>query len=188
MHSGIRGSIPTWVSFAGAQSLKEGVTLVFFSSVSRPPPVGLTNAHRLERYSATLSFPIINKTHTITNAYGGIVVIDNAEQVVARWDFNGLMKHWNRKHALAAYIPSRTRKDPILQYQYGHLVRLGIGTDFLRLIKAVSEGHVYYDPGIKVTDLNGRPITKRRNQFRILTRNVPRLYNAVETVDLFQCE
>ncbi len=127
------------------------------------------------------------KNAKITDAYGGIVVMDNAEQIVARWDFNGLMKHWNRKHALAAYIPSCMRTDPILQYQYGHLVRLGIGTDFLRLIKAVSAGHVYYDPGIKVTDLHGSPKTKRRNQFRILTRNVTVLYKAVETVNLFQC-
>jgi hypothetical protein len=128
------------------------------------------------------------KSAKITNAYGGIVVMDSDEQVVARWDFNGLMKHWNRKHALAAYIPSRMRNDPVLQYQYGHLVRLGIGTDFLRFIKAFAAGHVYYDPGIKVTDLHGSPVTKRRNQFRILTRNVPALYKTVETVDLFQCD
>jgi len=127
------------------------------------------------------------KSEKITNAYGGIVVKDNEDRVVARWDFNGLMKHWNRKHALAAYVPSCMRKNPVLQYQYGHLVRLGIGTDFLRLIKAFSAGCVYYDPGIKVTDLHGNPATKRRNQFRILTRNVPTLYKVVETVDLFQC-
>ena len=44
-----------------------GNSLRSSSSVSRPPPVGLTNAHRLERYSATLSFPTINKPHTITD-------------------------------------------------------------------------------------------------------------------------
>jgi hypothetical protein len=127
------------------------------------------------------------KSAKITSASGGIVVIDTKDQVVARWGFDGLMKHWNRKHALAAYIPSRGRKTPVLQYQYGHLVRLGLGTDFLLFIKAFAAGHVYYDPGIKVTDLHGRPVTKRRNQFRIQTRNIPSLYKAVETVDLFQC-
>jgi hypothetical protein len=120
----------------------------------------------------------------IINACGGIVIMDQQEQIVARWDFNGLMKHWNRKHALAAYIPSCGRKNPRLQYQYGHLVRLGIGTDFLLFIKAFSIGQVYYDPGIKVTELHGRAVTKRRNQFRIQTRNIPSLYKTTEVIDL----
>ncbi|MDD2237226.1 MAG: MvaI/BcnI family restriction endonuclease [Kiritimatiellae bacterium] len=120
----------------------------------------------------------------ITNSFGGLVLLDHEERIVSRWDFDGLMKHWNRKHALAAFIPACGHKTPVLQYRYGHLIRLGIGTDFLFFLNAINKGIVYYDPGINAKQRNGKMHVHRRNQFRISSGKISVLYKKVESVDL----
>jgi hypothetical protein len=86
----------------------------------------------------------------------------------ATWHSLGLIQHWNRKHANAAYVPYRMRADPAQQYGYGDRVRLGIDTDLPRFLKAMAQAAVIYDPGIKLEAAStSHPILKRRSQFRI---------------------
>lgn len=60
---------------------------------------------------------------------------------------------------------------------YGERVRLAEDTDFLRFLKAMALGKVYYDPGIKVERATTtRPVTKRRSQFRIRSSDISVLY------------
>ncbi len=115
----------------------------------------------------------------IVDPQGGLELLDAEFAVAARWNFADLMTHWNRKHAFAVYVPSLTRAIPKQSYAYGSIVRLGEGTDFLRFLKAVSDGDIYYDPGIKIENLSsGSPRTKRRSQFRIKSRKLGSLYSS----------
>jgi hypothetical protein len=122
---------------------------------------------------------------TITDAAGSLALVRGEDQVAASWSFTSLAALWNRKHAQAVYVPAECRRDPVLQYRYGPVVRLGEGTDFLRLLKAIEGGAVYYDPAVKVENASsGRPQLKRRSQFRIRSGDLPLLYRDMQTVEV----
>jgi hypothetical protein len=121
----------------------------------------------------------------ITNADGAVALINEAGVIAASWTFAGLMRHWTRKHDKCVYVPSQRRTEPRWQYRYGNRVRLAMRTDFLRFLRAMSEGLISYDPGIKIEQATSMsPTLKRRSQFRIASRDVPELYETVELVHL----
>lgn len=118
----------------------------------------------------------------IEDASGGIALVTAKDKIAAIWDFSGLISHWNRKHAHAVYVPAMKESEPKLKYSYGNVVRLCKGTDFLRLLKAIAKGSVYYDPGIKLENVSTKPKPKKRSQFRIKSKDIPSLYkSACET-------
>jgi hypothetical protein len=122
--------------------------------------------------------------HAITDAGGAIELVADSGAVAASWNFAGLLKHWTRKHARAVYVPSQCQNQPRRQYRYGSKVRLAMRTDFLKFLKAMADGAIYYDPGIKVEGASKVAKVKRRSQFRVSSRDIPRLYEAVELVNL----
>jgi hypothetical protein len=114
---------------------------------------------------------------------GGLALLTDEGEAAALWPFTRLIEHWQRKHLRAAYVPSMRRLEPARQYCYGSMVRLGERTDFGLFMNALVEGLVYYDPGIKLEQATGpHPEVKRRNQFRIASRDLTRLYASMETV------
>lgn len=113
----------------------------------------------------------------VTDPAQGIVLVTDTGLEAAIWPFTGLMEHWNRKHSRAVYVPSMKRTAPRPQYRFGDLVRLGEGTDFLLLLKAIASSDVYYDPGIKVEYAGPRPKAKKRSQFRISSARLGGLYH-----------
>lgn len=116
---------------------------------------------------------------------GSIVLIrDKETHPAAVWQFSDLLKHWSRKHAKAVYVPSMCRRQESLAYRFANVVRLGEGTDFIRFLRAVHGGFVYYDPGIKLEHASGKPVIKRRSQFRILSGDIPCLYSKMTTQPL----
>ena len=121
----------------------------------------------------------------ITDATGSVALIDDTGEIAAAWPFAGLLAHWSRKHAKAAYVPSQMRPLPQRQYRYGNRIRLCRGADPLLLLSALASGAVYYDPGIKLENAStARPVIKRRSQFRITSKALSSLYSAmrIETV------
>lgn len=112
----------------------------------------------------------------ITNPAGGLLLIDSEGTVAASWAFAGLMAHWQRKHARAAYVPSMARQNAVREYRYGRRITLGEETDFLKLLSALQGGRVYYDPGIKVVYGGASPDIHRRSQFRVKSRDLTELY------------
>ena len=100
------------------------------------------------------------------------------------------MGHWKRKHAKAVYIPSisQQNENQLKAYHYGNVVRLFEGTSIIKLLKAVSDGYVYYDPGIKLENADTRPKTKRRSQFRIKSVELDKLYIRQNVVDVLKKE
>lgn len=144
------------------------------------------NGVRAERTGLTLTLTGYDAdSGKITSADGGISLMDDSGQEAATWLYADMMKHWNRKHAQAVYIPSMCRTDPSRQYSYGNQIDLGEGTDFLIFLKAVSDGLVYYDPGIKLEGASSStPKTKRRSQFRIKPVHLSGLYHSMKSVDI----
>lgn len=121
----------------------------------------------------------------ITDASGAMVLMADNHEVAASWSFTSLAKLWNRKHAQAVYVPAECRMDPARAYRYSRRVRLGEGTDFLRLLSAIASGTVYYDPGIKLENasLPTRSV-KRRSQFRIASGKLDALYASITEKDV----
>lgn len=116
----------------------------------------------------------------ITDMNGGIALVSRQDEIAALWKFTGIMEHWNRKHAQAAYVPSLFRPAPP-QYRYGPRILLCEKTDFSLFMKAISDGIVYYDPGIKMEETaSGRPAIKRRSQFRMNHRQLVQMYHTHE--------
>lgn len=116
----------------------------------------------------------------ITDQNGGIALVADDGTVAAFWAFSGLLKHWNRKHRNAVYVPSEHRTDPSNQYHFGESVQMGVGTDPLLLLRALASGKVYYDPGIKLEGVSSpTPRTKRRSQFRVKLRDLSGLYDSI---------
>jgi hypothetical protein len=126
-------------------------------------------------------------TYSITDANGAIALIDEHEVITASWSFAKLMDHWKRKHAQAVYVPCLSQ--PSIkggkEYYYGKDIELGVGTSFEIILKAMAEGHVYYDPGIKLEKAStAKPKLKKRSQFRVNHRELYSLYNHFELVDI----
>jgi hypothetical protein len=123
-------------------------------------------------------------TGKIIDLTGGMALLDGRDQVAASWTFSGMMAHWNRKHAQAAYLPSFFRAPPS-EYRYGHQVLLCEKTDFLLFLKAFAVGAVYYDPAVKIERASSaKPHVKRRSQFRVAHADLSKLYAQCETVQL----
>jgi hypothetical protein len=108
---------------------------------------------------------------------GALVLEDRTGHAAAVWPFAELIRHWSRKHAQAVYVPSMCEREPELRYRFASIVRFGEGTDFVRFVRAVQEGFVYYDPGIKLVGIAGEAKAKRRSQFRIASGDLPMLYS-----------
>ncbi|MBN9787156.1 hypothetical protein DMP17_00900 [Pseudonocardia sp. TMWB2A] len=120
----------------------------------------------------------------ITDINGGLQLLDLNDEIAASWSFQGLLEHWNRKHAQAAYIPSIFDAPPP-RYAYGNRVMLCEGTDFILFLKAVVAGVIYYDPAIKLEGVSKlTPAIKRRSQFRIKHQYLATIYHQNEIIDL----
>lgn len=149
---------------------------------SSPHRYGLRN----EKTGLTLQFIGYDvEKNSITDPKGGFTLADDNGNEAATWHFAGLIQHWNRKHAKAAYVPYKARKDPAQEYSYGGIVRLAEDTDFLRFLKAMAERIVVYDPGIKLEGAgSSKPTVKRRSQFRVRSGEIGALYSRLEANDL----
>jgi hypothetical protein len=123
------------------------------------------------------------ETGKIADLEAGISLLDRNGGVAATWSFKGLMEHWNRKHAQAAYVPSLCQASP-LTYRYASLVGLCEGTDFVLFLKGFVAGTIYYDPAIKLVETEQGFDTKRRSQFRVRHSDLAGLYRSNEIVDV----
>jgi hypothetical protein len=119
----------------------------------------------------------------IAKADGRLALISFNGTEAASWSFSKILQHWCRKHNKAAYVPAQADISTTpAKYRYGKDVKLCRSTDANLLLKAVSEGHVYYDPGIKLDRSTSK--THRRSQFRIKFKQVGRLYRQTEDKDV----
>jgi len=125
-------------------------------------------------------------TDKITDINGGITLRSEDGVEAAIWHYSSLLEKWNRKHSQAVYVPSNKQTENGVQYYYGNVVALGIGTDFGKFLSAMAARSIYYDPGIKVENISTVPKAKKRSQFRIRPISLPTLYDEMELVDLLE--
>ncbi|MBX7183464.1 MAG: MvaI/BcnI restriction endonuclease family protein [Bacteroidia bacterium] len=125
-----------------------------------------------------------NESGKIRNTNGRIALVDKFNNEAASWSFSSMLKHWNRKHNQACYVPSLSETDNERKYKYGNNIILGIGTDFQLFLRQMAIGNIYYDPGIKMENVSSKPKIKKRSQFRIKSQNLPNLYKTNEIVDI----
>lgn len=115
---------------------------------------------------------------------GAIRLLDRKDREAMSWSFAKLIDHWKTKHAHAAFVPAQQRLTPDRQYRYGRSILLGEGAEFGLFLAAMEAGKVYYDPGIKVEKASTeKPLTKRRSQFRVSSKDIPALYASSRVVD-----
>ena len=122
----------------------------------------------------------------LSDATGGIYLIDEKDEVAASWSYAKIIGHWKQKHARAVYVPSTPgiSESAIKSYQYGPEIRLFEGTHINLLLKQFDAGAVYYDPGINIKNISTRPRSKKRNQIRVKSNDLHNLYTQLERVDL----
>jgi hypothetical protein len=119
----------------------------------------------------------------ITDANGSVVLLSTKEEVAASWSFRKILTHWCRKHNKAAYIPAEVdRESERPKYRFGKDIKLCRSTDPTMLLKGITSGSVYYDPGIKLDRATGK--THRRSQFRVKFSNLSGLYRQSEDIDV----
>ncbi len=119
----------------------------------------------------------------ITDASGGIQLVDADGAVAASWGFAGLIEHWRNKHARAVYVAANSQPGPPQKYRYADYAHLAIGNPFARFMAAFLAGAVFYDPGIRIDNSkgDGKGIVKARSQFRIYVPTaLTSLYDVVE--------
>lgn len=115
---------------------------------------------------------------------GAIRLLDGQDNEAMAWTFAKLIDHWKIKHAQAAFVPSQLRNAPDREYRFGRNILLGEGAEFGFFLKAVHEGRVYYDPGIKLEGVStSHPKPKKRSQFRVSSKDLPALYVSSRVVD-----
>ena len=101
--------------------------------------------------------------------------------MAASWSFSTLLKHWNKKHNQACYVPSVSSTNEERKYKYGDRIILGTGTNFQLFLNLVASGLIYYDPGIKLEGAStATPKSKKRSQFRVSSKYLNQLYKNSE--------
>lgn len=157
-----------------------------------PDRLNFGGRHLVDKVSSatSLTLRLVGFDHAnglITDAVGAVVLIACDGTVTASWSFAKLMDHWKRKHSQAVYVPSLSQPSASggNEYQYGADIQLGSGTNFEMMLSAMSRGHVYYDPGIKLESAStDRPKIKKRSQFRVNHKELGSLYKCYEFVDI----
>ncbi len=124
----------------------------------------------------------------ITDANGGIALVSEKGELAALWHYEKVFNHWKRKHANTVYVPSMRMGDKgNYHYRYSNNVQLFSGTNVNNLLNGVLKGSVYLDPGVKAENVSSKnPTIKRRNQFRVRSKNIADLYNTNEEIDLLK--
>lgn len=159
--------------------------------LGRPDRLNFGGVHKIgERHHLTnLELRLIGfdvESGKIRNANGRISLIDINENETASWSFASLLKHWNRKHNQACYVPSLSEKNIERKYKYGNEIILGTGTDFQLFLAQMAIGNIYYDPGIKLENISTKPKIKKRSQFRIKSGFLPNLYKQNEIINVLE--
>ena len=155
----------------------------------RPDRLNFGGVHKVgEKHHLTdLTMQLIGfdiESGKIRNTNGRIALLDEKENETASWSFSSMLKHWNRKHNQACYVPSLSEIKPERKYRYGNEIILGTGTDFQLFLSQMALGNIYYDPGIKLENISTKPKIKKRSQFRIKSGFLPNLYKQNEIIDI----
>lgn len=106
-------------------------------------------------------------------------------EIAASWSLERMANSWNAKHASAMYVPAVARTLPtgLVEYRFGNEVLVGEGTDVFRLLRAIHDGLVWYDPADSIY-ADGKPKVRPqwRTGSRLLEQTMTRLYLNVRRI------
>jgi hypothetical protein len=122
----------------------------------------------------------------ITDETGGIVIKDIDGQNLLKWHFSKFIDHWKTKHSNVVFVPGVAHGINPRKFRFDRYVKLGIGTDFFRVLDAIKSGSVVYDSGLWVNPEGDSPKQrgKERHQIRVTPSQISSLYRKVEDVDV----
>lgn len=141
----------------GTQNIKTGLTL------------------RMEGYDPA--------TNEITDTSGGLILRDIQGKIAAGWTFNKLLTHWSKKHAETAYVRySAIEANNLKYFTYGPEIQLCQGAGVGSFLRAIYASEIYYDPGVNMKFINERWVPKKRNQFRVVWKNIGALYAQTDSI------
>jgi hypothetical protein len=107
-------------------------------------------------------------------------------EIAASWSLGKLADSWNLKHASVMYVPAEMRSlESAKEVRFGNEVLVGEGTDVFRLLRAIHDGLVWYDPADSIY-ADGE--CKVRPQWRTgsskLEQTMARLYAEVRRIEV----
>lgn len=122
----------------------------------------------------------------ILDETGGVIIRNDDGEVLLKWHFSKLIDHWKTKHSNVVFIPGVASETTPRRFHFDRKVKLGIGTDFFRVLEAIKTGGVVYDSGLWVNPEGATPKDrgKERHQIRVCPRKTSSLYRKVEDVDV----
>jgi len=165
----------TGIHRANRPCTKSGLTLQVREYRAVEPENAKSDWIRDER-GARISFPYDPAT-SLTSKMNAVevVLVDNAGVVAAGWSLERLMNNWGAKHNEVVYIPAKkSHNRNVADYDKGFTYQVTFSPEIVwcrktsaeRLLKALSNGIIYLDPGHKFV-ANDRSKNKRRCQWRI---------------------
>lgn len=120
----------------------------------------------------------------VVDPQGGLMLRDSAGSLAAGWTFDKILTHWSRKHSKTAYVSYVKHDWDYPFFHFGAQLLLCEGAGLKQLLKALYQNVVYHDPGINLKFINDRWAPKKRNQFRVLWKNIDQLYEVSERIDI----
>lgn len=121
----------------------------------------------------------------IVDHKGSIALVDSKDVKVAEWSFEKIMVHWTKKHLKAAFIPSENKtENKQIYYRYLKNISLGQNSKFTSFLELIDKGFIYLDPALKFETINEKEEIKTRYQFRIKKKDLPKLYQLFQEIEL----
>ena len=107
-------------------------------------------------------------------------------EVVASWSLGKMADSWNAKHASAMYVPAEMRsRGGAKDVKFGSKVLVGEGTDVFRLLRAIHDGLVWYDPAHSIyADGQCKVRPHWRTSASKLEQTMGRLYSDVRLIGI----
>lgn len=123
------------------------------------------------------------------NADSGIAVElihPDTDEIAASWSLGKMADSWNTKHASAMYVPAEMRScGNAKEVMFGTEVLVGEGTDVFRLLRAIHNGLVWYDPADSIyADDECKVRPQWRTSASKLEQTMGRLYSEVRRISI----
>ena len=176
--------------YQGTHSFREHMERYGKPAKKNDGSLRFTGVHRVGSICTSTGFGMrVRGYHPASDTFDALVgiaveIFDPVDAIiVASWSLERLANSWNCKHASAMYVPALARPSPddleLAEYRFGPHVLVGEGTDVFRLLRAIHDGLVWYDPADSIY-ASGE--AKVRPQWRTsasrLEATMTRLYSA----------
>lgn len=166
------------LGFQGTHTFREFMERYGHPAVKNDGSLRFTGLHKSGLVNAKTGLELIVQGYDRSeDAFGDAAEVSvelrhhETGEVAAAWSLEKLANCWNAKHANALYITFESRQGAagIAEYRFASAWVQGRGTDVWRLLQAIDQGIVFYDPADTIYADNR---SKVRPQWRINARRL----------------